>query len=425
MFDGFKKEFWINKQTNKLKSNISQKKSYILFLKNRIDDPFIGFNSNKDRGLSVVKFISLKNKEKTIIGTGKSTSEKIIEYSYEELFKLSKIVKYDLIGEKDLIEYLFLLNNNVNEIEEKIDNEIIEIVNQYEKNIKTSLEQKNKNLTLLETINNNIDFKEYELLYKIQQIKLKRFLKYFKKNTSNKVFEEYSKKINLRKWEEIYLKIEKNINIKNTSLSKIKQKNKTNNKVLDYQFQYETILSFSKKEKINEINVIKIIKSYLEFVYILSITKNEIENPSILVNKFYNFLITSKDENIKKEFKHFQENILKFKLDERLINIEIEIKTNIQLFINLINEMKNNNINYKYIFKIDEKLNCLNGYAYNIKIINNKIILNYLKVYELNINNDNFDDEYYSRKSSSNNNSNDNDNIQQLTNITTMLSWVG
>ena len=175
------------------------------------------------------------------------------------------------------------------------------------------------------------------------------------------------------------LKIDENVRIKNNKLLKVSNKLKTGNEVLDYKFNYETLKEFINKEKIDETTCIDIVECYLNYTYIKSKSKVEVAIPSILVNKFNDFLIDNKNKQIIEEYKYFQSNILKFQLPTGTNDLDIEIIKQTSI-LNLIKEMKDNNINYKKIFKLDFNNNIQKGYSFNISINENRISVDYIQI---------------------------------------------
>ena len=379
MFEEIKKKYWIRKQKKYLKNRIDSAHNYLDLLDYRKRQPMAPFRSDTYGGFGAIKLTTLTGKEIVIMGTGKSNTKQTIKFLYKELYKLSKFSHKNLMSEDNMIGYLYYLNDEVNSIEEKLDNELIEIINLFEKNIKNKIEQKNNKKDLIETVNNKINFIEYKNSYIKHQNILILWTRYFRKNISEEKFNEYYGKLNLRTWDEMKLKIDENVRIKNNKLLKVSNKLKTGNEVLDYKFNYETLKEFINKEKIDETTCIDIVECYLNYTYIKSKSKVEVAIPSILVNKFNDFLIDNKNEQIIEEYKYFQSNILKFQLPTGTNDLDIEIIKQTSI-LNLIKEMKDNNLNYKKIFKLDFNNNIQKGYSFNISINENRISIDYIQI---------------------------------------------
>lgn len=189
----FLNKIYIKELLNKIRRNINH---YYYLNKNK--------RNNFSKTLVIVYVPTIKDKEKAFIGPHKYLYG--ISFLYHQIEILSQFSKNNLFKEKELINYLFLLNNFINIEEEKLDNKIIEVVSTYKKD----KEKEN----LFQYIQNKIDFKEYEENYNKSQKDVFRFLKYFKNNVSVDIYDQYYSKLNLRTWNDMFLKIEERVNTK-------------------------------------------------------------------------------------------------------------------------------------------------------------------------------------------------------------------
>jgi len=377
LFENYKKNHWIKKTAKLLRNNISNAEYYLGVLQYRRQQPMAEFRSDTYGGISCIKLTTLSGKETTFFSSGLQTTEFRIKFYLNELFKLSRLNKNNLMSKEELIKYLFYLNEDINLTEKLVDEAIINIVDTYNNNIK-KIPEKNR-FSIIETIERNVDFPAFEESYNKKLSKLNYFLKFFKKHIDDTDFHIYNDKLNNRKWIVMYDKIQFRINEKHNEFDNILKKKLFNNPILDFQFSYDTIEKFIKAEKLSDSTFKKVKQGFLDLIYIKSVYKEEVSSPSVLVNNFYNFLSSSKDEITLSEYNDLIVNKADLEMITETHDLEMSLIKE-RPILKLIELLHKENMEYIPIFNIDYEEYIPEGYKYKIRISKDNVVLDYIQI---------------------------------------------
>lgn len=159
--------------------------------------------SNYVHGISMFKHKSLSGKERIIFGKDIDNQKLMFKLTYDELFKLSVFSKSCLMSQKELIEYLNILNRNVLEQEKDLDDEIIKAFSIYKNGF--------YNMTLKKFVYKSIDFFKYKTNYNKAQLELKHFMRYFIKHARKKNKDKFITKVEIYEWDDMFSKIMQNL----------------------------------------------------------------------------------------------------------------------------------------------------------------------------------------------------------------------
>lgn len=211
-------KLWVFIQNRRLKKNLSN-----IYLNMNLNQILY----NPTGGLSLTKYKSLKyfakrkkqDKEKYTFSSTKDSLNNILFNTYKDVFVLSKLTKINFFNQDQLIEYLYLLNNQVNQIETNINEHILSIIDSYQNN-------KIINIDLLNYFKEKNTLDLYSLEYNKTIFELKLFFKYFSKYYQTNDLNKYKEKLNLRTFNDLKNKVYENIQLKSNDLE---FKNNSNN----------------------------------------------------------------------------------------------------------------------------------------------------------------------------------------------------
>lgn len=197
-------KIWVFIQNRRLQKFLSNTNISLNFLE-----------SFKSNGLSLTKYKSLKyftkrkkqNKEKYTFNTTKDSLNNILLNTYKDVFVLSKLTNINFFNQDQLIEYLYLLNNKINQIETNINEHILSIIDSYQNN-------KIVNMDFIDYFKEQNNLDSYSNEYNKALIRLKLFFKYFSKYCKTNDLNKYKEKLNLRSFNDLKYKVYENIQLK-------------------------------------------------------------------------------------------------------------------------------------------------------------------------------------------------------------------